>query len=88
MAKRTIEKDSFVRVEILSNDIVMIRGHIEPTVFAQKVLEDEGIKVQDLKYIHQKYAKAIPCKTGDYACLYNFRNEPCKGSFPVTYYNA
>jgi hypothetical protein len=73
-----------LRVEMLSNDIVMIRGHVEPDLFIKQVLQDEEIEL-DRPYIKQGYAKATPDNTGECYCMYHFRKEPCKGSFPVTY---
>jgi hypothetical protein len=83
-----MKKSDILRVEILDNDVVMIRAHLSPEEFAKLALGDEGIRVSALSHVRTGYAKAVPCRIGEYDCWYHFRDTPCKGSFPVTYYRA
>jgi len=72
-------------IQQIGDDVfaLMSRGHHDPHEFMRKARE-EGWD-NPLGMPKQRWARAVPDRTGEYHCFYWFADAPGPGAFPVTY---
>jgi hypothetical protein len=81
MSKYPLKIERVVEFEGVSTTGYYSKGHHDKNEFIEAVKGDyeyEG-NIDDVRHI---YIKVLPSPTG--GMLINYRNEPCRGSFPAT----